>query len=765
MFNQNEKLIKFFDWFSYALVLLNIIAVPLFIDKNLLSAYVMPKQYIFIGFLLFNLLFFALKTVLSKKIHFRQSVLDVPLVILLLLSLVSSLFSSSIYDSFLGRSEYFVLNFIFLFFLVLFYFILINLLYTPERWRGVLDAMMGVGALVSLLFIIKNIFNFNLGFMDQIWNLVDGTNSSFGLWVLPVFIMAAGSLIKKNISVGRALFYFLVMILSVEVLLIMGFGFFWWMLLLGLVLLLLLGVSFLQDARLGWLSVLFAFLIISCIFIIFGSPKSLQSSVPAEVSLDSSPSWSITKSVLFSGAKNFLVGSGLGTFTADFSKFRSVDFNYHPTAWSLRFTQPMNSLLAMLSEGGVLVTLGFVFIILFVLGHVLSTWFKARGSSFGISQSLNLTKSNIRLDVFLAVVAWLVMCVGLVTNFYSASLWIFWWLLLGIIISGLSLLGHNVVKDRYWTLENTPQYNLVFSFSAIVVMAMVVMVGILGSRFYVAERVFAKSLQEDQYVVIESDLQKAISLRRSVDIYHTAIARAYLVRASELAQEASPNVQEVTDLLARAVNESRVATEISPSAVAIWENLATMYENTSALLPEATDWAVKSLAQASELEPTNPVLMWRLGNNYMLQNNFGKAIEYYQKAIALKKDYLGAYVGLANAFESNKEMDNAIEVYKNLLQSGVSNNSEILFNFGRLLYNRAEKGDKTDAEKLWLEAVRLQPNYSNALYSLGLLYENKGDKNKALEFYYKVKDLNPGNKDIVEKIKSLLAGANVEKSP
>jgi cytochrome c-type biogenesis protein CcmH/NrfG len=101
-----------------------------------------------------------------------------------------------------------------------------------------------------------------------------------------------------------------------------------------------------------------------------------------------------------------------------------------------------------------------------------------------------------------------------------------------------------------------------------------------------------------------------------------------------------------------------------------------------------------------------------------------------------------------------------VEVYKNIIQAGANNNPEALFNFGRILYNRGGKEDKKDAEKLWLEAVRLQPNYSNALYSLGLLYENRGDKTKALEFYYKVKDLNPGNKDILEKIKSLIAGAN-----
>ncbi len=760
MINQNEKWLKFLDWFSYGLVLLNIIAVPLFIDKTLLNAFVLPKQYLFVGIILFNLLFLSIKTILSKKVHYRQSVLDVSLLILLFVGLASSLFSVNLYDSFLGRTEHFVLNFVFLLSLVIFYFILVSSLNSPQRWRWTLDAILVTGGIVSLLFILKMVFNLDLSFFGQGWNTVDGINSSFGLWVMPVFIIAAGSLIKQNVEVGRALFYFFVMILTLSVLLILGFAFFWWIMLIGLILLLLLGVSFLKDARLPWLSVLFFLLIITCVFIIFGSPKSLQSAVPSEVSLDTKPSWSITKDVLFSGAKNFLVGSGLGTFSSDFSRFRSTEFNYHPTAWSMRFTQPLNSFFAILSEGGMLFTLGLVFIILFVLGHVFSTWFKARGSSFGISISLNLSKSNIRLDVFLAVVAWVVMCVGLISNFYSVALWVFWWLLLGIIISGLSLLGHNVVKDRHFTLEDTPQYNLVFSFSAIVVMALVVMVGILGARFYAADKVFAAALQKSGYENIEPSLQKALSLRGNSDIYHTALANAYLVQASQLAKGVDPNVVEVTDLLSKAVNEARVATEISPNAVAIWENLATMYENTASLVPEATDWAIKSLDRASELEPTNPILMWRLGNNYMLKNNHVKGIEYYQKSINLKKDYIGAYTSLASAYELTKEIEKAVEIYKNIIQSGVNNNPEILFNFGRLLYNRGQKGDKGDAEKLWLEAVRLQPSYSNALYSLGLLYENKGDKSNALEYYYKVKDLNPGNKDIVNKIKQLLSGAN-----
>ena len=759
MFNQNQKLIKFFDTLSYVFILLNIITIPLLVDKNVVNIFVVPKQYVFIGFLLFNLLFFTIKIILEKKIYYRQSILDIPLLVFLAVGLVSSLFSLARYDSFLGRGETFVFNFVFLFFLVVFYLFLVNFLNTPERWRGVLDTILIGGGVASALFILKVVFKFNLPLIGQALNTVDSANSVFGLWMIPVFIISAGSLIKKNLPLARNIFYFVIMVLSLAVLLVMGFGFLWWVMLVGLILLLLLGVSFLQDARLSWLSVLFTLMIISCIFIAFGSPKYLQRAVPAEVSLDAKSSWGITKNVLFSGVKNFLVGSGLGTFGSDFSKFRSADFNLHPTAWNMRFSQPFNSFFAILSEGGMLLIFGFAFILLFVLGHVFTTWFKARGTSFGISVSLNLSKKNIRLDVFLAVVAWVVFTIGMLTNFYSVALWVFWWLLLGVIISGMSLLGHNVVQEKYFTMEDTPQYNLTFSFSMIVIMAGLTMAGILSGRFYLAEKLYAQAMQETDSTVIESSLQKILALRSGYDSYRTSMAKAYLVRAGELSKEANPNVQAVGDYLKRSVNEARAATEISPNSVVVWENLATMYESTFVLVSDAGDWAIKSLNSAIDLEPTNPILVWRLGNDYLLQDNFVKAAEYFQKSIDLKRDYLGSYIGLANAYESAKDLDKAADVYKNLLQMGATNNTEILFSFGRILYNRNKKGDKDDAEKLWLEAVRLQPNYSNALYSLALLYESQNQKQKALEYYYKVKELNPGNKDIIQKIKSLVAGA------
>ena len=56
-----------------------------------------------------------------------------------------------------------------------------------------------------------------------------------------------------------------------------------------------------------------------------------------------------------------------------------------------------------------------------------------------------------------------------------------------------------------------------------------------------------------------------------------------------------------------------------------------------------------------------------------------------------------------------------------------------------------------------MRAVKIQPDYSNALYSLGLLYERMGKSQEALSYFRKVQELNPNNPDIGRKVHQLLA--------
>jgi tetratricopeptide (TPR) repeat protein len=87
------------------------------------------------------------------------------------------------------------------------------------------------------------------------------------------------------------------------------------------------------------------------------------------------------------------------------------------------------------------------------------------------------------------------------------------------------------------------------------------------------------------------------------------------------------------------------------------------------------------------------------------------------------------------------------------------NNTDVgaLFQLGFLYY----KNNQFDfAKQVFERVVQLSPNYSNARYFLGLIYdrENLKDKSKAIEQFLKIAELNPDNNEIKLIIANLEAG-------
>src|SRR5207253_1335416 len=96
------------------------------------------------------------------------------------------------------------------------------------------------------------------------------------------------------------------------------------------------------------------------------------------------------------------------------------------------------------------------------------------------------------------------------------------------------------------------------------------------------------------------------------------------------------------------------------------------------------------------------------------------------KAIVLKPDLPDPYIALARVYEqgnkleaAKKELDDAAKQFPT--------NGDILFEQGRITFNQK---DYVAAEKIFNTVVALVPNHANALYSLGLIYQQRGDKDK-----------------------------------
>ncbi|MDH3329101.1 MAG: tetratricopeptide repeat protein [Desulfobulbaceae bacterium] len=120
-------------------------------------------------------------------------------------------------------------------------------------------------------------------------------------------------------------------------------------------------------------------------------------------------------------------------------------------------------------------------------------------------------------------------------------------------------------------------------------------------------------------------------------------------------------------------------------------------------------WAQKiaSLQFAAQQNPNNAETWTQLGHAYFDTNQPAKAIEAYNKSLAIIPGNVPVLVDLGVMFRRNSQPDKAIEVFDKALelQPGFE---QALFNKGVVLYN--DLGDTKGAVQVWKELVAINPN-------------------------------------------------------
>ncbi len=136
------------------------------------------------------------------------------------------------------------------------------------------------------------------------------------------------------------------------------------------------------------------------------------------------------------------------------------------------------------------------------------------------------------------------------------------------------------------------------------------------------------------------------------------------------------------------------------------------------------EW-VKSLAIG-----VNTAEAWNnLGNAYNGKEEYDKAIECYQKAISIKKDYHHAWNGLGNAYSDKEEYDKAIECYQKAIS--IKKDYHYAWNGLGYIYNNKEEYDK--AIECCQKAISIKKDYHHAWNGLGYIYNNKEEYDEAIE--------------------------------
>lgn len=446
-------------------------------------------------------------------------------------------------------------------------------------------------------------------------------------------------------------------------------------------------------------------------------------SLPHEVTLDQGTSWEVAGQAL---RQNFLLGTGPATFPYDFSKFRPASFN-QTEFWQIRFDRPGSAWAETLAGLGWLGFLAYFFLA-----------FSALRSELSI---LNLKFANL-FPVLLSLV------LGQVFYYQNASLSFLFWLILGVIAGVMA--EERVFPRPGLSLDlNRLSHRLGLSLAALALGVITTGLAFVGFRVYWADYLY----QEAFY---QSDGAAKISLLRQAGVTNPLFAEYQIILARTLANQAQVSIQQGRGVqasreMAESVRAGWQAVTLSPNRVAAWETLGSVYQSAQGLVEGVGEWSVKSFEKAIELEPTNPLFHFRLGQIYFGQNQLDLAEKRFLQANLLKPDYFEPRLFFALVKEKRGETEKALGLI-NHLALAFPLNADLAFQLGRLEFNQ---GQVDQSIEQFQTALKLNPGHLDSLYSLALAYEKKVNKKEAIGYLEQALQLSPGNPVLTAKLAEL----------
>jgi Tfp pilus assembly protein PilF len=160
--------------------------------------------------------------------------------------------------------------------------------------------------------------------------------------------------------------------------------------------------------------------------------------------------------------------------------------------------------------------------------------------------------------------------------------------------------------------------------------------------------------------------------------------------------------------------------------------------------------AMKYYKQAIILDPSYRWSWYNLGNIYRNKDDNTNAVECYTKAVEIYPDYGDAWNNMGNALFDLEDLDGAFKAYENAANiQSYSNRNFPFYNMG-LIYEK--KGDKIKAVEYFKKAISYKEDYAKAQYNAGRVLHKMGKYLEAQKYFTLalLNDFNEYHKDIEE---------------
>lgn len=365
-------------------------------------------------------------------------------------------------------------------------------------------------------------------------------------------------------------------------------------------------------------------------------------------------------------AQGFLLGSGFGTYASDFSRWKQASFNQYGNLWNLTFFRSSNFVLELLATTGVLGLSAFAFLLLRAI------------------KEMRMSTQN---KMLLALLALFVISFVFPLGFVTQTLF---FIVLGLFAVNQGLMTK--AQARFFDIElqlvtfkkglivmeaphaKNEKSLILPSIITVLILLVVGIMGYFGIRYTVSDLTFQKSLiaaAQNNGSLTYQEQAKAISTFPYRDGFYRVFSQTNLALANTLAsqtpQGSSPSAEvsrNITTLIQQSINSARAATTVAPQSYVNWQNLSSIYRGLIGFGQNAESFAIATAQQSINLDPNNPQQYISLGGIYYQLGAWDQAQNQFQIAVALKPDYANSHYNLGHALEQKGDKENALVQYR-----------------------------------------------------------------------------------------------------
>lgn len=467
--------------------------------------------------------------------------------------------------------------------------------------------------------------------------------------------------------------------------------------------------------------------------------------------------WQMTLDVTAGAIKTFpLLGVGPNLFGQAFLAFKPAAINLS-NAWGVEFTSGFGLIPTFVAEHGLIgAILWIIFFVFFGAAGV-----KALGKRLPVDPGARFIMiSSYASAAFLFLVSLV---------YVPAHALVFLAFVCAGIFFGAARAFDSLPEYSYASRPGTVSGRLV---PIVLIVAMVAALawGLMSVRKGAALALFGSGVKQLSIAgnpeLADSYFKKALAIDTS-DVYWQARAEASLAKAVRLAQTVTASTppaaaQAVYDQVVSAVGQAR---DFSKNAIAY--DPTNYYNYVSAARAGETamsfkvargyEDAAEAYVEAIKRNPMNPSLYLSLARLQAGANKLDDALQSLGASLNVKNNYLDAIYILSQVYAAKGNLPQAITAAQVALELN-PRDPLLHFQLGLLKYNSK---DYEGAAKSMAEAVKLQGDYANARYFLGLADARLNKTAEAIKEFAALKESNPDNQEISLILSNLRAGKPV----